>query len=530
MSGISNLDLLIIVLYLIVVIVVALYLSRRDAKKLDNNSSENYFLAGRNLTWFGVGLSLIASNFSSTTLIGLSGAAYNTGISIAAYEWMATIILVIFAIYFVPYYLSSRVYTMPEFLEKRFDSKCRYYFSGMTIIGNMFIDTAGTLFAGALIINFFFPSVDFWQSAALLALFAGIYTAVGGLSAVVYTDIIQVIVLVIGSILTAFLVFNSVESWSYVRESVSSDMLSSVRPLSDQTMPWPGLVIGVPILGFYFWCTNQFIVQRVLAARDISHARWGVLLAAFLKIPTMILLIYPGVIAKVLFPNLETPDLVFPTLISELLPIGVKGIVLAGLIAAIMSSIDSTLHSASTLVTMDFVKKARPDLKQATLAKVGKVVTLIFMVISILWIPVVASFETLFHYLQNALAFFVPPVVAIFLMGLLWKRASAKGAFYGLLLGHAFSVIFLYLRSTDFFPNIHFLIVGGIIFAFSLMFVFLISLFDREHVPEKIVHLVWSKAGVNELCDEPATSWWKDYRVTAVALLGMTALFIIVTW
>ncbi len=531
---VSGLDILVLGLYFVLVVGLAVFLARRDSRRSQATSSEDYFLAGRSLGWVAVGLSLIASNLSSTTLIGLSGAAYNTGLSISAYEWMTTFVLVFFAIFFVPYFLGSRIFTLPEFLEKRFDRRSRYYFSGMTILGNMFIDTAGTLFAGALVIHFFFPQVDYWLSATILAVVAGVYTAIGGLRAVVYTDMAQTVILFVGSTVAAYLLYQVAGPWSSIVASTPPEMLSVIRPLSDGTMPWLGLLTGVPILGFYFWCTNQFVVQRVLAAKNVQHARWGILFAAFLKFAAMFILLFPGIMAREVFPGLETPDLVFPTIVAELLPVGLKGLVLAGLIAAIMSSIDSTLHSASTLVTMDFVRPLRPQTTQAQLTLIGRMVTLLFMLVSILWIPVIANFETLFAYLQSSLAFFVPPVVAVFLLGLFWKGATASGAFWGLVVGHVTSLSAFVLQQTGFFPHLHFLIVAGLIFASSALAIALISFCGACPVSLESQQWTWRASGqqvgaVSRAVDE-RLSWWQDYRLHSALMVVITLSFVIFFW
>ncbi len=519
------LDIAIIASYFVVVLIIGFHFARR------HTGTEAYFLAGRRLGWMVIGFSLFASNISSTTLVGLSGSAYRTGISISNYEWMASVVLVFFAIFFIPYYLGARIYTLPEFLEKRFDGRCRYYFSVLTIVGNVFIDTAGTLFAGALVIKHFFPSLDYWESALALALVAGIYTAAGGLSAVVYTDAIQAVVILIGASAVTLLALSAVGSWEQLIEQTPPEMLSVVRPLDDPTMPWLGLLLGVPILGFYFWCTNQFIVQRVLGARSIEHARWGSLFAALLKLPVLFIMVFPGLMARQLYPGLERADLVFPQLISDLLPVGLKGLMLAGLLAAIMSSIDSTLNSASTLVTMDFVKKARPQTPDHRLAVYGRVTTLVIMVVSALWTPVVASFETLFGYLQSALAYLVPPVAAVFIIGLFWKRANSRGALAGLILGHVLSISVLILQRFGIGTEIHFLMWAGVFFAFSIVVIVGVSLGSPPPDPQLVRRFVWSRETARELtADLPDRPWYLDYRWHSAGLLLLTAWLVIAYW
>ena len=514
----QSLDLTLLAAYFVLVIGIGTKVARRRA------SSADFFLAGRRLGWFVIGLSLFASNISSTTLIGLAGAGYHTGISISAYEWMASVVLVVFAIFVIPFYLSTRVYTVPEYFEKRFNAACRYYFSGLTIVGNIFIDTAGTLFAGALVVQLFFPGTPLWLAALLLALFAGLYTAAGGLAAVVYTDALQAVVLLVGATLVTYFALDAVGSWTIVVESTPPEMLGLIRPLDDPTMPWSGLIIGVPILGFYFWCTNQFIVQRVLGARDLQQARWGALFAGFLKLPVLFIMVFPGLMARLLYPDLERPDLVFPTLIAELLPWGIRGLVLAGLLAAIMSSIDSTLNSASTLVTMDFVRRLRPKATEQQLVVIGRITTLLVMVFSALWVPVVARATTLFEYLQSSLAYLFPPVVGVFLLGLFWSRTTGPGALAGLLVGHIVALATFITTQVTGQSTLHFLNLAGVFLALTMLTTVVVSAFTADRIDAGKAALTWTPERTAELTRSLSKRvWYQDYRLQSVILLLLTA-------
>ncbi len=515
-------DIALVGIYFSIVFGIAWHLAKRDAGTAD------YFLAGRSLHWSTIGFSLFASNISSTTLVGLAGAAYASGISISNYEWMASVVLVFFAVFFIPSYLHTRIYTMPEFLELRFSRGCRRYFSALNIIGNIFIDTAGTLYAGCLVLHFFYPGLDLTTTAITLALIAGVYTSIGGLAAVVYTDVLQAVVLLIGSSVITYLTFADAGTWSSVMAHTPAEMLSVIRPASDPVMPYTGLIVGVPILGFYFWCTNQFIVQRVLGARDIHHARWGALFGGLLKLPVLFIMVFPGIAARQIFPELAKADLVFPTLVTELLPIGMQGLVLAALLAAIMSSLDSTLNSASTLVTMDFVKIHRPEISDKGLTRIGRLCTLIFMTISALWVPVVASAETLFHYLQNALAFLFPPIVAVFIFGFFMKRITARGALSAMLGGHAVSLsVFIVQINGWFFSNVHFLVLTGVFFVVSALIALLVSYFDSPPDPQDIRDVTWSRDSHKRACaDLPPVIWYQDYRLHSCLLLLLTAALV----
>ncbi|MEM9824853.1 MAG: sodium/solute symporter, partial [Bacteroidota bacterium] len=277
--SITRVDLAIILGYLAIVFFIGLIISRRGRQ------SEDLFLAGRSLGWVAIGFSLFASNISGSTLIGLSGQAYSAGVSVSNYEWMATIILVILALLFLPFFVQTKISTIPEFLELRYNRFSRKYFSLVTIFLNIVVDTAGSLYGGALVLNVFFPEFDIWQICAALALIAGIYTSIGGLGAVVYTDILQAIVILMGSSILLFAVLGQFGfSWDAAAEMAAAHRMSLILPADDPNLPWTGTLLGLPILGFYYWALNQQIAQRVLGARDITQARWGALLGGFLKL------------------------------------------------------------------------------------------------------------------------------------------------------------------------------------------------------------------------------------------------------
>ena len=528
--NLNPIDLVIILLYVFGIIWWGLYLSK---KKSTHDNQEDYFLAGRSMTWPIVGITLFAANMGSPALVGLAGDAYSTGISVFNYEWMAVVILVFFAIFFLPFYLRSKVYTMPEFLERRFDSRSRYYLSLITLIGNIVIDTAGILYSGALIVKMIFPQLDLWQIIAILALITAAYTITGGLTAVIYTEAVQGVLLIIGAILVSFFAFQAVGfDWSKVLAATPPEMLSLIRPMDDPSVPWLGLITGVPLLGFYFWCTNQFMVQRVLSAKSVEHGRWGSLFAGFLKLPVIFILVFPGTIGRVLYPNLEQPDLIYPTLLFNLLPVGVLGLVLAGLIAAISSSISATLNSASTLATMDFVAKIKPDLDGKKLVLYGKIFTGVFVVLSAAWAPEIANFQSLFKYLQQVLALIAPPIVAVFFAGLFWERTNADGAFAGLATGFVTAVILVILRYfyVDFWPwiaELHFLLIAPILFVITTIVIIGVSLVTDPPDREAIKDYIWTrKIFDQETIELKGIAWYKNYRIQSLIILLVTAIVV----
>jgi len=522
----QSIDLIIIFSYIVFVVWLGLHIGKK------HENAEDYFLAGRSMTWFFIGVSLFASNISSTTLIGLAGDAYSTGISVFNYEWFAVIILIFFSIFFLPFILKSQVYTMPEFLEKRYDARARTYFSLLTLFLNIVVDTAGSLYAGGLLLKLVFPEIPMWQTITILAIIAGVYTIAGGLAAVIYTDAIQTLFLMVGAVVITVVAFDKLGgSWDVIISQISHDKLSLIRPLGDAGVPWLGLFTGLPLLGFYFWCTNQFMVQRVLSAKDIHHGRWGSLLAGFLKLPVLFLMVLPGTMAILLYPNLSNPDLVYPTLMFDLLPAGLLGIVLAGFIAALMSQIDSTLNSASTLVTMDFIHKWKPDLDGKQLMTTGRWVTFGFMILAALWAPQIENFGSLFKYLQKVLSYTVPPVVAMFLVGMFSKKANAKGAFASLVVGLFLGTIFFIINEVVKYTDIHFLYIAPILFVFSVITLVIVSNNSEPESDEKIKALIWTRTSYDEETLELANiPLYKNYRIQSIALAILTIILVVSFW
>ena len=523
--GVGAIDIVVIVVYLIASRVIPLLFRGR------NDDSEGYFLGGRNFTWPLIGLSLFATNQSGSTFVGLAGSGYNQGISVYSYEWMAVVILVIFIFFLLPFYLRSEVFTMPEFLEKRYDRRSRLAFSGFNLFANIFIDTATALYAGGVVIQALFPSVSLWILVLALALFAGVYTIFGGLSAVMVSDSIQAIVALVGATIIGVLAYREIPSWQAVRDASPDGALNIIQPIGDETLPWPGLFTGVIVIGLYFWTTNQLIVQRTLGARSLDHGRWGSILCGFVKLPALFIMILPGTMAIVLYPNLESPDQVFPVLAFDLLPVGLRGVVLAALIAAITSTVDSILNSASTLVTMDFVKTFRPQTSERGLVLSGRLTTAVVMVVAVIWAPQITNFPTLWQYLQSALSYITPPVVVVFLGGIFWGRANGYGAFATLAVGVPVGALFFVLNEVIGVFEIQFLYASGISLVASCLILAGISLVTAAPPAEKTDELTWRPAlwreETRELREKP---WWQNYRYQSLLLLATTAAIVIWWW
>lgn len=512
MDGIATLDLTIIGIYFVTVLGIGLYIAR------STKTGEDLFLGGRTFGWGLIGLSLFASNISSSTIIGLSGAAYSSGIVQSVYEWMSGIPLIIAALVFVPLYLNARITTIPEFLEKRFDRRSQVFFSLITIFLSIVVDTAGSLYAGAIVLQTFFPNLILWQTCLGLALVAGLYTAFGGLKAVVYTDAIQAIILIFGCSILTYLLFEKMDfSWQAIVDSAPEGHFSIVRPLDDPSLPWPGLLLGVPILGFWYWSTNQYIVQRILGGRNIQNARWGVILAGFLKIIPLFIMVIPGAMAISLFPGLENPDQVFPTTVLEVLPVGLVGLVLSGLISAIMSSVDSTLNSASTLIVIDFVKPRNPHITPEKTAYYGRVATLVLMVVAATWAPMIVHFDGIWSYLQQMFSIVVPPIAAIFLMGVFYRRGNGHGAFWTLMIGTLLGIALFVLGQMGIW-TIHYTINVGIMLAVSCLIFIGVSSATPAQAPEAIEPYIFRRSLLGVGMEN--VPWYKDYRFHMALLIA----------
>ena len=519
---ISNVDIGIIIGYFFVVLVIGLIFSRKT------ETGKDFFLAGRSLGWAAIGFSLFASNISSSTLIGLSGQAYRTGVSISNYEWMATLVLVFMTIFFIPFFIRSKITTVPEFLELRYDRFARRYVSFFSIFLNVIVDTASSLYAGALVLQLFFPSLVFWQTCFAIAFIAGIYTTAGGLKAVVFTDILQAVIILLGSSILLFSILGQFDySWDKAVASIPQRNMSVIQPMDDETLPWLGTLIGVPILGFYYWCTTQFISQRLLGARDLNNARWGALLGAALKLPVLFLMVLPGVFAFSLFPDIAVSDMVFAEMVIRLLPVGVVGIVLAGLIAAIMSSLDSALNASSTLIVMDFIQPSKPELSQKQITQYGRITTLILMVFASLWAPFIANFNGIFQYLQQVLSFLVPPIATVFLLGGLWSRGNAQGAKATLLGGHFICLITFILFLNDYTFGLHFTVLAGLLTIVCFCIYIVTSLSTSAPEMKNLTDLTW-KYRLRET--HTSLPFYSDYRIISGVLVLLTFLLVFLFW
>jgi SSS family solute:Na+ symporter len=442
LAQLAALDWLVIVLYFVLVFGVAIWATRRE--RTTQETSTGYFLAGRHAGWFIVGASLFASNIGAEHLVGLAGTGAATGVVVGQFEVLASLILLILGWVFVPFYLKSGVFTMPEFLERRYSKGARWYLAVISIVAYVLTKISVTIAAGGIVFETLM-GVDFWTGAIIVVIATGIYTIFGGLTAVLYTDLLQLFVLIGGALVVTFAGLSALGGWDAMVAAAGPGMLDMWKPATDPNFPWTGILFGAPILGIWYWCTDQFIVQRVLSARNQDHARRGTVFGGFLKLLPIFIFVIPGIVAYALAQQgrltLATPDQALPTLVGTLLPAGLRGVVVAGLLAALMSSLSGVFNSCATLITWDVYRELRPKASERQLVLVGQASTAILVGFGLLWIPLMRNISgTLYQYLQSVQAYISPPIAAVFLLGVFWRRANARGAMTALLLGFVLGV------------------------------------------------------------------------------------------
>ena len=424
----SALDIVIIVAYFGVVYGIGAYFFKRA------RTSRSYFLADRSVGWVAVGASLLASNISSEHFIGLAGSGASSGLAVGHFEWLAVFMCMTLAWVFVPFYLRSDVYTMPEFLERRYGPACRWYLTSVTVLAYIFTRISVALYAGGLVLHQV-VGWDFYTSAIVMVVATGIYTIFGGLAAVIYTELLQAGILLGGAITLTLIGLDHAGGMSGLRATLPADFFHMMKPISDPAFPWTGIFFGAPILGIWYWCTDQVHVQRVLGARSEEDARGGALFCGLLKILPVFVLVLPGLIARAIYPDVRG-DEAFPTIVVRLLPQGLLGIMVAALLAALMSSLAATFNSASTLITFDVYKKLNPTASERRLVTVGRLFTVVMVALGILWVPFIRYLSSeVYIYLQSVQAYISPPIAAVFLFGVFWTRANRHGAIAALVAG-----------------------------------------------------------------------------------------------
>ena len=484
-STLNSLDWLAIVLYFSVLLGVAWWVVKRG-----KDTAADYFLAGRNLGWWVIGASIFASNIGSEHIVGLAGSGAKDGVAMAHYELHAWCLLVL-AWVFVPFYARSLVFTMPEFLERRFSTSSRYVLSIVSLITFVVSKIAVGIFAGGVVFSTLLPEMNlhvggitinsFWIGSVAVIILTGLYTTLGGMRAVAYNDAVQVLVLICGSATLTFYGLFKLGGWQALRELCGSDMFNLWKPMTppgvestwapvleraadgqlvkqawyfNSHYPWLGMLICAPVIGLWYWCTDQYIVQRALGAPNEQTARRGSIFAAFLKLFPPYLFIIPGMICFALVKANKVPGLTeafaadpnaaaqsaFPLMVKHLLPAGLRGLVVAGLLSALMGSLAGVFNACSTLFTVDLYEKLKPGASQSQIVRTGRIATTIMVLIALMWIPVVQGAHSLYDYLQSVQGYLAPPIFVVFFFGVFWKRLNAKGCLWAMVVGFALGI------------------------------------------------------------------------------------------
>lgn len=459
---ITTLDITISVLYILGIVTVGLWTGVRKKKVAEGKESNDYFLAGKTLKWPMIGLALFATNISCLHLVSLAQSGFDTGLLNGNFEWMAAFTLILLALFFVPFYLKSNVTTLPDFLEKRYNRACRDWLAIVSILSAIIIHIAFSFLAGGIVLKTLF-GVNMYLSVILIAVLTGIYTIIGGLRAVVITESIQTVVLLAGAVIITALCFQKIGGWSSLthalHQSGNMDKLSMLRGSNDKSgMPWYAVFLGYPVLGIWYWCADQTIVQRVLGAKDENHARIGSLFCGFIKILPVFIFVLPGLIAFALaqkgvfnISSIQMLDAsghivtetkgIYTLMITQLVPRGLVGILVAALLSGLMSQISGALNSIATLASFDLYKRFHPRTDDHKLVQVGRFSAVVALLVSIALLPLLDQYESLFNGINDVIAHIAPPITTVFLVGIFWKKASAKAAQLTLWIGSFLGVV-----------------------------------------------------------------------------------------
>ena len=432
--NIDTIDLGIIIVYLLGIVTIGILVGRRHVA-----SGSEYFLAGRSLGWPVIGLALFATNISTVHLVGLAADGYRVGLVIGNFEWMATFCLILLGLIFAPFYFRNRVSTLPEYLEKRFGPGSRTFLAFMAIVGALFIHIGMSLYAGATIFEQFF-GINVYASIIIVSSLTALYTILGGLKAVVVTESIQTVILLLGGLaVTVFALLalpeQGINTYAQLKTAAEPIRLSMIH--ASGGLAWYAVLLGYPVLGIWYWCADQTIVQRVLGAKSERDAQFGPLFAGFIKILPVFFMVFPGVLAFVLFADHigDNPNQALPVLINQLMPVGLKGLVTAGLLAALMSTIAGALNSVSTLVSIDIVRRLQPEISDKTLVNIGRVTACVVMILAMIWSTQGGKFESIFTGINAMIACLAPPITTVFLWGVFWPRGTARASLATLVLG-----------------------------------------------------------------------------------------------
>ena len=521
--ALSLLDYVIFILYMGLVVFIGFWIARKEKK-----SARHYFLAGNRLPWFTIGASLIASSVSTEQFIGEVGFAYRYGIAVANWEWSVFPAMTVMILFFVPFYLRKRISTMPEWLEHRFGPSSRFTFAIITLMSYVFINLAGVLFAGGLALHTIF-GVNLWLAVIVLAVVAGAYTVAGGLASVVWTDVLQVTLLLGSGLLVFFLGLHEVGGWEAMRGT--GDRAHLILSADHPELPWTGMLVLTVSTHLWYYATNQYINQRVLGAKSEWDARAGVIFAGFLGIFLTLAVCFPGVIAYRLFPNIENPDQAYPRVVSHLigpLGYGLRGLVFAGLIGAIMSTIDSLVNSCSTVLTIDFYQRLwKPSATEREMIRVGRCTAAAILLVGVCWTPVVSRWETLFGYFQECWFFMAVPIVVVFVSALFWPRSNNFSATATLLLCIPMTLLPAILKALH--VDVNSFVLAGMLLIPIVIFHVAMSYLRPAPATEQARQWIWKPSMLFLPAEEKAISKsWRQNLILWWALVAAAYVIIYV--
>ncbi|CAN5247970.1 sodium:solute symporter [soil metagenome] len=579
MGALAALDWIVIGLYFGVIAGLAWWVIRQPTE-----TPTDYFLAGRHLGWLIVGASIFSSNIGSEHLVGLAGSGATDGVAMAHYELHAWCLLVLGWV-MVPFFIRSRVFTMPEFLERRFSPMARALLSGISLVAYVLTKIAVGIFAGGIVFSVLMPDLNFmglnsfWIGSVLVILFTGAYTILGGLRAVAYTEALQTLILVFGSLMVLIYGLDAIGGWERLYEIAGEDMFDLWKPIVPEGMtgtwapvmeenrmawyfnnnyPWPGMLFAAPIVGLWYWTTDQYIVQRVLGAANIKEARRGSIAAAFLKLLPVFIFIIPGIITFALAQSGEIEALqqalidengevitqnaqaAFPMLVTHILPVGIRGIVVAGLLAALMSSLAGVFNASSTLFTMDFYKKFRPESTEEQLVLMGRIATVVMVIIGLLWIPVIQGSRGLYDYLQGVQSYLAPPIFVVFFLGVFYKRLNKEGCMAALIVGFLMGLFRLavdtpvaLIQDFTYVEGSFLWIISNIFFQYYSLVIFLtcvavmigVSYMTKPPDYNKIAGLTFGTLSDKDR-SETRSSWnWRDLSLSVLLVIMIIIIY-----
>jgi len=530
--AIPTIDLIIILAYLLIIIAIGILSAQR--KKV---SSEGFFLAGRSLRWGMIGAALFAANISTIHMVGLAANGFKDGLVWGNFEWMATFLLIILALFFAPFYFRNKISTLPEFLEKRYGPKSRSFFAFIVIITALFSHIGVSLYAGAVVLKTFF-GIDIMVSIIVISFITTLYSILGGLRAIVVIETFQSVILIGGGLLLTILSMTllqdqGIHSMAELKAVLRPNQLDMVQTGENSILPWYAILLGYPVLGIYYWCADQTIVQKVLGAKTMSDAQLGPLFAGFLKILPVFIMVFPGILAYALFSDqISDPNDTLMVLISNVLPTGLIGLMSAALLAALMSTISAALNSVGTLVSIDIIKKIRPTTPDKYVLRAGRISSLVVIILAISWSPWIGRFESIFDAISIILSMLSPPVASVFVMGILSKRGNDKVALSTMIFGLVLGAIVFCL---DFEPisgsklitdglGIPFLMQAWWLFVLSTLFYIVLSYVSRPRPLAEIQDLIFTRELVQGF--KSRITGIKDPRIWAgVLLLIMILLY-----